>query len=297
MLLVDLCLPGGKAHTPFTLQSVKIPSLTTAAAASAGGKVERTTTSNAGKMDAFTTAEVNEIESYLVSQGQGQKNDASEDIDSPPESPVEQQQAHSGGMLGAPFPTGGNGFDPEAWHFDIHGNLISAPQAAYENMEVQQLPMPPMNPAALPPPPFYHHAPPPHMMYRPGMHPAPMGRGIPPMMAGYPRPQQPDIADMFQAQLNIGRPNHYNMKKSPTHHRGVPFCHFFAQGRCRNGSNCQFLHELPLSPTIGQASGELRKICHFFAQGRCRNGSSCRYVHEESAPSTTASTTTDVNSE
>ncbi|KAG5457093.1 MAG: hypothetical protein BJ554DRAFT_2988 [Olpidium bornovanus] len=89
----------------------------------------------------------------------------------------EEPGVHSEGRpVGSPIPPV-EGFDPEAWHFDIHGNLISAPPAAYENMEVQQLHMQaPVHqaPHSLPPQ-FYQHPPPSHAFRPAGVPAFPVG--------------------------------------------------------------------------------------------------------------------------
>lgn len=53
-------------------------------------------------------------------------------------------------------------------------------------------------------------------------------------------------------------------------------CRFFAEGRCRNGTACQFLHGSPMS--VGNKKSEL---CKFYAQGKCTRGFACTYAHDD----------------
>jgi Zinc finger C-x8-C-x5-C-x3-H type (and similar)/Zinc finger domain/RNA-binding, Nab2-type zinc finger len=84
-------------------------------------------------------------------------------------------------------------------------------------------------------------------------------------------------------------------------------CRFFAQGSCRNGDFCNFIHERNTSThnhfeSVGSAfpaierlntnlavathfNGEARstRTCTFFMQGSCNKGDSCRYIHPPAA--------------
>jgi len=76
-------------------------------------------------------------------------------------------------------------------------------------------------------------------------------------------------------------------------------CKFFAQGLCRNGDSCNFIHERNQSTQIhfgpiasaferldiGQAAtypnerDQLTPICRFFMEGLCNKSDKCRYIH------------------
>lgn len=84
-------------------------------------------------------------------------------------------------------------------------------------------------------------------------------------------------------------------------------CKFFAQGFCRNGDSCSFIHEqsrhrsvnsqpVPSALAVNQRSnispaiaphhdggGVLPRICKFYLQGSCNKGDWCSYAHP-SAP-------------
>lgn len=74
------------------------------------------------------------------------------------------------------------------------------------------------------------------------------------------------------------------------------FCKYFAQGSCRNGSSCRFIHQdatKPLEhpnavsfpvkeqddPLSDSAIGNKGTVCRFFAQGGCRRASDCHFLH------------------
>lgn len=83
----------------------------------------------------------------------------------------------------------------------------------------------------------------------------------------------------------------------------MALCKFFAQGFCRHGDSCTFIHEpdtstgqhlapvTPVLPTIEKLNlnpaamtylNEVAKPaqnCHFFLQGKCNKGKGCRYIH------------------
>lgn len=79
-------------------------------------------------------------------------------------------------------------------------------------------------------------------------------------------------------------------------------CKFFAQGFCRNGDSCTFIHEpgtstrqhlapvpsvlptteKPRNPATAIYRSEAAKAaqnCWFFSQGKCNKGVECRYIH------------------
>lgn len=80
-------------------------------------------------------------------------------------------------------------------------------------------------------------------------------------------------------------------------------CKFFAQGFCKNGDSCKFIHEpdtstgqefapfAPILPTTEKISLDPATITHrdeeakpaqncwFFLQGKCNKGEWCRYAH------------------
>ncbi|OVA08310.1 zinc finger protein [Macleaya cordata] len=67
-------------------------------------------------------------------------------------------------------------------------------------------------------------------------------------------------------------------------------CHYYAQGRCRFGANCKYLHEdrgksvndesICMSPTRGRAPMQ-RQVCQYYAKGKCYFGENCKYLHED----------------
>lgn len=77
----------------------------------------------------------------------------------------------------------------------------------------------------------------------------------------------------------------------------MTLCKFFAQGFCRNGDSCSFIHEsrastgLHLMPStetpnlkpaaVSDCNGESKPAqnCRFFLQGKCSKGKECRYIH------------------
>jgi hypothetical protein len=83
----------------------------------------------------------------------------------------------------------------------------------------------------------------------------------------------------------------------------MTLCKFFAQGVCRNGDFCSFIHEpgtstgqhlapiAPVLPTTEKLSLNPAAVtyrneeanpaqnCRFFLQGRCNIGKECRYIH------------------
>lgn len=81
-------------------------------------------------------------------------------------------------------------------------------------------------------------------------------------------------------------------------------CRFFAQGACKNGASCKFIHEKPSStqsisleawslaslgaqlpimesPTVAHNFGYAKcpQPCRFFSQGLCHYGDTCRNEH------------------
>lgn len=80
-------------------------------------------------------------------------------------------------------------------------------------------------------------------------------------------------------------------------------CKFFAQGFCRNGDSCDYIHELhastqnhfgsvasafpaierlninPAAATHLDGGAKTTRICRFFLQGLCNKGDKCWYVH------------------
>ena len=83
-------------------------------------------------------------------------------------------------------------------------------------------------------------------------------------------------------------------------------CVFFAQGRCKEGGACRYLHLQPTTCTFGEwrlkpspvtalqqplVPAKSTKICTFFARGQCTKGEACRFSHpkQQSAPINQAS--------
>lgn len=58
-------------------------------------------------------------------------------------------------------------------------------------------------------------------------------------------------------------------------------CKFFAQGSCRNGGSCGFVHERGASSAQSSPDVRVRVACKFFAQGSCQNKESCSFSHDE----------------
>ena len=68
-------------------------------------------------------------------------------------------------------------------------------------------------------------------------------------------------------------------------------CKFFAQGFCRNGDSCDFIHERntctqnhfepvnPAAATHFNGRAKSTRICTFFMQGLCDKSDKCWYVH------------------
>lgn len=92
----------------------------------------------------------------------------------------------------------------------------------------------------------------------------------------------------FKCQLDLSTP--YAM--APTK---MTKCKFLAQGFCKYGDSCDFIHEwhthtsaLPATerpsinlaaPTLQNEEARSPRICTFFMQGSCNKGDKCRYVH------------------
>ncbi|KAM3076860.1 hypothetical protein ACMFMG_003671 [Clarireedia jacksonii] len=88
----------------------------------------------------------------------------------------------------------------------------------------------------------------------------------------------------------------------------MTLCKFFAQGSCRHGDSCHFIHEpgksigqhlslvtptLPttVKPKLNPAAvtylsegAKPPQNCHFFLQGNCNKGEGCRYIHPLATP-------------
>eukprot|EP00854_Cymbomonas_tetramitiformis_P013024 gene13024-15386_t len=56
------------------------------------------------------------------------------------------------------------------------------------------------------------------------------------------------------------------MTLTPAKKKAIP-CSFFIQGRCKNGEDCEWLHELGK-----QGSGVALVNCRFYEEGRCAKG-------------------------
>jgi hypothetical protein len=63
-------------------------------------------------------------------------------------------------------------------------------------------------------------------------------------------------------------------------------CRYWAQGHCKQGANCAFLHG-----DGSQGGGVLanRRQCKFWSEGLCRQGDNCPYLHGDSVPSANGS--------
>ena len=83
----------------------------------------------------------------------------------------------------------------------------------------------------------------------------------------------------------------------------MALCKFFAQGFCRHGASCTFIHEpgtntgqllAPVAPALPTTKklnlnpaattylndeAKPAQTCHFFLQGKCNKGKECRYTH------------------
>jgi hypothetical protein len=83
----------------------------------------------------------------------------------------------------------------------------------------------------------------------------------------------------------------------------MTLCKFFAQGFCRSGDSCNFIHEpgtstgqhlAPVAPvllttenlnlnpaavTYRNEEAKPAQNCRFFLQGKCSKGKECRYIH------------------
>lgn len=63
-------------------------------------------------------------------------------------------------------------------------------------------------------------------------------------------------------------------------------CRYFAQGTCKYGDSCHFVHEhssttLPrLEPLHIENKATSTSICSFFIKGRCSKGDQCRFSHQ-----------------
>ena len=134
---------------------------------------------------------------------------------------------------------------------------------------------------------------------------SPFGGGIPSSSGNFGSvPTNPFGGGNQQQQQSPfgGGGNQQGKKKGP--------CKFFAQGKCRNGSNCEFSHDMQGGQGNGQQqsspfggfrqqqqqqttpfggggiinqggqSGSNRPPCKFFVQGTCRNGSNCKFSHD-----------------
>lgn len=55
-------------------------------------------------------------------------------------------------------------------------------------------------------------------------------------------------------------------------------CRFFAEGRCKNGDNCEFSHdsEMYRPKTLDEKNPSL---CNFYDQGKCSRGAACPFAH------------------
>jgi hypothetical protein len=70
----------------------------------------------------------------------------------------------------------------------------------------------------------------------------------------------------------------------------MTLCKFFAQGSCRNGDSCDFIHEPvasafpaidinPAAATHLNGGAKSTRICTFFMQGSCNKSDKCWYAH------------------
>ncbi len=107
-----------------------------------------------------------------------------------------------------------------------------------------------------------------------------------------------DFADLRKN--NISRSTHFHMaSKIP-----IP-CHYYAQGSCRNGGRCKFIHDpaarlngslenlslmpkravpintAPNSRVTDAGATESTQICSFFLRGSCFYGEKCRNRHTD----------------
>lgn len=62
-------------------------------------------------------------------------------------------------------------------------------------------------------------------------------------------------------------------------------CRFFAQGNCRKGTACKFVHQAEFTGAvkpirIPMHSVQGQPVCKFFAKGGCKFGPQCRYRHD-----------------
>ena len=61
-------------------------------------------------------------------------------------------------------------------------------------------------------------------------------------------------------------------------------CTFFAQGRCRHGTECRFSHTIVAPQGVCDEPPAVLPPCSFFAHGACRNGDRCRFSHSNPQP-------------
>ncbi len=67
----------------------------------------------------------------------------------------------------------------------------------------------------------------------------------------------------------------FTMSKKSQHSKNSPMtgtCIFWLKGHCKNGLNCEFLHEL--------------RDCEFWLNGHCKNGKNCTFAHNEDKKAT-----------
>jgi hypothetical protein len=106
----------------------------------------------------------------------------------------------------------------------------------------------------------------------------------------HPEPEEADYASQsgtLAAETTAANPSTLR-RADGSSYRTVP-CAFFAQGRCRKGDDCTFLHAGTSSVQVAASHDpksqrmipvNYRTVpCGFFAQGRCRKGDDCTFLH------------------